>query len=223
MVLQGTGLAKKYGQIEVLKSVNIEIEKGQLVTIVGPSGAGKSTLLQILGTLDTPDAGRLEILGKNPLGLNAKSLAAFRNQLIGFVFQFHHLMPEFTAIENVCMPGLIAGKDPLKVKAKAAELLERMGLKDRITHKPTELSGGEQQRASIARALLNDPAIVFADEPTGNLDSKNAEELHQIFLNLKADLGQTFVMVTHNEALANLSDRILEMKDGFLTEKPQRF
>jgi lipoprotein-releasing system ATP-binding protein len=222
MVLKGSQLAKKYGQIQVLKSVDIAIQKGELVTIVGPSGAGKSTLLQILGTLDRADSGNLEILGKNPMGLSAKGLAAFRNQFIGFVFQFHHLLPEFTALENVCMPGWIAGKEDHAVKKKAASLLERLGLYERLDHKPTELSGGEQQRASIARALMNDPAIVLADEPTGNLDSHNAEELHRIFIELKQELNQTFVMVTHNMALAGMADRILEMKDGFLTDQTHR-
>jgi lipoprotein-releasing system ATP-binding protein len=219
MVLQGRQLAKKYGQIQVLKSVDIAIEKGELVTIVGPSGAGKSTLLQILGTLDRADSGTLEILSQNPMGLSVKNLAAFRNRYIGFVFQFHHLMPEFTALENVCMPGWIAGKDDKEVKNKAISLLERLGLGERLHHKPTELSGGEQQRASIARALMNDPAIVMADEPTGNLDSQNAESLHRIFLELKKELNQTFIMVTHNMDLAGMADRVLEMKDGFLTEK----
>ena len=219
MVLIGKKLAKKYGNIQVLRSVDIEIPKGELVTIVGPSGAGKSTLLQILGTLDKPDAGNLEILGKNPLGLPPKSLAAFRNKHIGFVFQFHHLLPEFTALENVCMPGWIAGRGDKSVKLEAITLLERLGLADRIHHKPSELSGGEQQRTSIARALLNKPAIILADEPTGNLDSKNATDLHQVFLELRKELNQTFIIVTHNLALAAVADRILEMKDGALTDQ----
>jgi len=218
MVLKGGQLAKKFGNIQVLKSVNIEIDRGELVAIIGPSGAGKSTLLQILGTLDQPDAGSLEILGKNPAGLNSKNLAAFRNQFIGFVFQFHHLLPEFTALENVSIPGWIAGKPNAEVKKRAIELLERLGLGHRIYHKPTELSGGEQQRASVARALMNAPGIVLADEPTGNLDSQNATELHKIFMELKTELNQTFVVVTHNAALSALADRVLEMKDGFLTD-----
>jgi len=219
MVLKGSQLAKKFGNIQVLKSVDIQIERGELVTIIGPSGAGKSTLLQILGTLDKPDSGSLEILGKNPLGLDSKSLAAFRNQYIGFVFQFHHLLPEFTALENVSIPGWIAGKSNSEVKKRGIELLERLGLGHRLDHKPTELSGGEQQRASVARALMNQPGIVLADEPTGNLDSQNASELHKIFLELKKELNQTFIIVTHNLTLSGLSDRVLEMKDGILTDQ----
>jgi len=219
MVLKGSQLAKKFGNIQVLKSVDIQIERGELVTIIGPSGAGKSTLLQILGTLDKPDSGSLEILGKNPLGLDSKSLAAFRNQYIGFVFQFHHLLPEFTALENVSIPGWIAGKSNSEIKKRGIELLERLGLGHRLDHKPTELSGGEQQRASVARALMNQPGIVLADEPTGNLDSQNASELHKIFLELKKELNQTFIIVTHNLTLSGLSDRVLEMKDGILTDQ----
>lgn len=219
MVLHGNQLARRYGSLDVLKSVDIQVEKGELVTIVGPSGAGKSTLLQILGTLDRPDSGKLRILDKDPFALTTKQLAAFRNQHIGFVFQFHHLLPEFTALENVCMPGWIAKQADSTVRKKATEMLQRLGLGGRLDHKPSELSGGEQQRASIARALLNAPAVVLADEPTGNLDSRNAEDLHRLFLQLREDLGQTFIMVTHNQALAAMSDRILEMKDGVLTEK----
>jgi lipoprotein-releasing system ATP-binding protein len=218
MVLKGSQLAKKFGSIQVLKSVDIQIDRGELVTIVGPSGAGKSTLLQILGTLEKPDSGTLEILGKNPSGLDGKNLAAFRNQFIGFVFQFHHLLPEFTALENVSIPGWIAGKPNADVKKRGIELLERLGLGHRLHHKPTELSGGEQQRASVARALMNAPGIVLADEPTGNLDSQNASELHKIFIELKTELNQTFIVVTHNMALSGLADRVLEMKDGFLTD-----
>lgn len=221
MVLKGKGLARSYGNLEVLRSVDIEIQKGELVSIIGPSGAGKSTLLQILGTLDKPDTGTLEIMGKNPFFLNPNALAAFRNQQIGFVFQFHHLLPEFTALENVCMPGWIAKRPDPEVRREATLLLERLGLADRLDHKPSELSGGEQQRCSIARALLNKPAIVLADEPTGNLDSHSARSLHEIFLELKQELGQTFIIVTHNAALASLSDRILEMGDGLLGESIQ--
>lgn len=221
MVLKGNGLAKRYGNLEVLRAVDIEIAQGELVSIIGPSGAGKSTLLQILGTLDKPDAGSLEIMGKNPFSLNQKALAAFRNQYIGFVFQFHHLLAEFTALENVCMPGWIAKRPDKEVRREAAGLLERLGLASRLGHKPSELSGGEQQRCSIARALLNKPAIVLADEPTGNLDSNNAKGLHEIFLELKQELNQTFVIVTHNTALAGLSDRVLEMRDGLLGESIQ--
>ena len=216
MVLQGKQLAKNYGAIQVLRSVDVAIEEGEMVTIVGPSGAGKSTLLQILGTLDMPDSGALSILGQSPLGLKAKALAAFRNRYIGFVFQFHHLLPEFTALENVCMPGWIAGKPKTKVMDEGQMLLHRLGLEDRKHHKPTELSGGEQQRVSIARALINKPAIVLADEPTGNLDSKNARDLHQVFLELKREFNQTFIIVTHNMDLAALADRVLEMRDGQL-------
>lgn len=219
MVLKGSNLHRTYGNLEVLKSVDIEINRGELVTIVGPSGAGKSTLLQILGTLDRPDGGSLEILGKNPFKLSVKDLASFRNQHIGFVFQFHHLLPEFTALENVCMPGWIAGKSESQIVPEAKKLLERLGLGDRMQHKPTELSGGEQQRASIARALLNKPAIVLADEPTGNLDSRNAGELHKLFLELRGELNQTFIIVTHNQSLAAMSDRVLEMRDGWLNSK----
>lgn len=221
MVLVGRDLAKHYGNLEVLRSVDIEIRQGELVSIVGPSGAGKSTLLQILGTLDSPDSGTLEIMGINPWALKPKALAAFRNQQIGFVFQFHHLLPEFTALENVCMPGWIAKRPDKEVRREASFLLERLGLAERFEHKPSELSGGEQQRCSIARALLNKPSIVLADEPTGNLDSNNARSLHEIFLDLRQELGQTFVIVTHNNALAGLSDRVLEMKDGLLGESIQ--
>jgi lipoprotein-releasing system ATP-binding protein len=193
-----------------------------MITIVGPSGAGKSTLLQILGTLDLPDSGSLEILGKNPVGLSSKNLAAFRNQQIGFVFQFHHLLPEFTALENVCMPGWIARRPDKEVRKFASELLESMGLADRLDHKPSEMSGGEQQRTSIARALINRPAIVLADEPTGNLDTQNAADLHRIFLQLKETFQQTFIIVTHNPELASLADRVLVMKDGYLTNQSQK-
>ena len=220
MVLQGRQLNKNYGPLAICKYVDVAVNQGELVTIVGPSGAGKSTLLQILGTLDKPDSGTLEILGKNPFQLSAKALAAFRNENIGFVFQFHHLLPEFTALENVCMPGWIGNKKDAEVKKRATELLERLGLKDRIHHKPTELSGGEQQRAAVARALINKPTIVLADEPSGNLDTQNATDLHQIFLDLKRELNQTFVVVTHNPSFTALADRVLEMKDGQLNDLP---
>lgn len=219
MVLKAQSLSKKYGELSVLQSVDLEVQAGELVSIVGPSGAGKSTLLQILGTLDLPDSGSLEILGHNPIGLKPNELAAFRNQKIGFVFQFHHLLPEFTAWENICLPGWIAGKKESEIKPFATNLMEQLGILDRKNHKPSELSGGEQQRVSIARALINKPAIILADEPTGNLDSHNAEELHRIFLDLKKSMGQTFIVVTHNQALARLADRILEMKDGNLTNQ----
>ncbi len=221
MVLKAKGLARKYESLDVLRSVDVEIRQGELVSIVGPSGAGKSTLLQILGTLDKPDSGTLEILGQNPFTLDSKGLAAFRNRYIGFVFQFHHLLPEFTALENVCMPGWIAKRPDAEVKKEAKGILNRLGLSARLDHKPSELSGGEQQRTSIARALLNKPAIVLADEPTGNLDSNNARSLHEIFLELRNELNQTFVIVTHNQALAAMSDRVLEMRDGHLGESIQ--
>jgi len=221
MVLKAKGLARKYESLDVLRSVDVEIRQGELVSIVGPSGAGKSTLLQILGTLDKPDSGTLEILGQNPFTLDSKGLAAFRNRYIGFVFQFHHLLPEFTALENVCMPGWIAKRPDAEVRKEAKGILDRLGLSARLDHKPSELSGGEQQRTSIARALLNKPAIVLADEPTGNLDSNNARSLHEIFLELRNELNQTFVIVTHNQALASMSDRVLEMRDGHLGESIQ--
>lgn len=218
-VIKGTGLKKRYGSVDVLKGVDISIYKQELVTIVGLSGAGKSTLLQILGTLDKPDEGSLFFSDIQPFSLNSRSLAHFRNQQIGFVFQFHHLLPEFSALENVSIPGLIAGKAKKEVAEKAEGLLEKLNLSHRLQHKPTELSGGEQQRVAIARALINNPAVVLADEPTGNLDSRNAEELHDLFLLLKEELKQTFVIVTHNQSLANLADRVLEMKDGHILEK----
>ena len=200
--------------MEVLRGLDLELSKGQLVTIVGPSGCGKSTLLHILGTLDQADQGVVELEGVNLSMLNGRRLANFRNQKIGFVFQFHHLLPEFTALENVSIPGWIAGRKKSEVKKAAADLLEKLGLKDRLTHKPGELSGGEQQRVAVARALINQPSIVLADEPTGNLDGVHAKELHVLFHALKKELGQTFVVVTHNEELAAQSDRVLTMRDG---------
>lgn len=214
-MLQAHQIVRKYGTLPVLKGIDLEITQGELVTIVGASGAGKSTLLHILGTLDNPDSGKVIIKGTDVFGLKEKDLAAFRNEEIGFVFQFHHLLPEFTALENVCMPGFIGGKGSTITK-RAQELLEMLGLKERLSHLPSQLSGGEQQRVAVARALINNPAIVFADEPSGNLDSRNAEDLHQLFFKLRNELGQTFVIVTHNEHLANLADRKLEMVDGGL-------
>jgi lipoprotein-releasing system ATP-binding protein len=207
-------IIKSYNQLQVLKGVSLEIEKGEVVSIVGKSGAGKSTLLHILGTLDSPDKGTVRINDKEVTSMNKKEIAHFRNTNIGFVFQFHHLLPEFTALENVCIPAYIAKKNTLDAQKRATELLDYLGLKDRITHKPTELSGGEQQRVAVARALMNNPAVVFADEPTGNLDTTSSNELHQLFLQLKRDFQQTFVIVTHNESLATLSDRRLVMADG---------
>lgn len=215
-MLKATGIYKKYGQLEVLKAVDITVNKGEIVSIVGSSGAGKSTLLHILGTLDTADKGTININGQQIESLSAYKLAAFRNRHIGFVFQFHHLLPEFTALENVCIPGWIAGSGKADVLARANELLKTLGLGNRLENKPHQLSGGEQQRVAVARALINNPDIVMADEPTGNLDSANARELHQLFIDLRNKLDQTFLIVTHNEELAKMSDRILMMKDGLM-------
>jgi lipoprotein-releasing system ATP-binding protein len=213
-MLQATGITKTFGPLTVLNGVDIDIQKGEMVSIVGSSGAGKSTLLHILGSLDSPDAGTIVINNQVLTQLSQNQLAAFRNQHIGFIFQFHHLLPEFDALENVCIPGWIANKPRDLVQKRAIELLDLLGLGDRHHHKPNELSGGEQQRVAVARALINDPLIVFADEPTGNLDSTNAAELHQLFIRINQTLGTTFLIVTHNEALAALSSRILHMKDG---------
>ncbi|HNH21035.1 MAG TPA: ABC transporter ATP-binding protein [Ferruginibacter sp.] len=213
-MLTAVNIQKKYGQLAVLKGVDISVDKGEIVSIVGSSGAGKSTLLHILGTLDKADSGSISMDGQRIESLSGKKLAAFRNNHIGFVFQFHHLLPEFTALENVCIPGWIAGKVKKEVQARAVALLNTLGLGDRLENKPQQLSGGEQQRVAVARALVNDPMIVMADEPTGNLDSTNARELHQLFIDLRNQFRQTFLIVTHNEELARLSDRILHMKDG---------
>ena len=213
-MLVAKNIYKNYGSLPVLKGVDIEIKKGEIVSIAGSSGAGKSTLLHILGTLDFADKGEIFLDDESIDTLKGKRLAAFRNTHIGFVFQFHHLLPEFTAIENVCIPGWIAGRKRKEVTEKAEELLNILGLKDRGEHKPNELSGGEQQRVAVARALINNPSIVMADEPTGNLDSANAKELHNLFIDLRKRFNQTFLIVTHNEELAQLSDRILHMKDG---------
>ncbi|MDO8367033.1 MAG: ABC transporter ATP-binding protein [Saprospiraceae bacterium] len=216
MVLEAKDIHKSYGPLEILKGVNLEIPKGEILSIVGKSGAGKSTLLHILGTLDWADKGEMTIAGQRIKSLNANQLAAFRNRHIGFVFQFHHLLPEFTALENVCIPGFIQRKNDADVKRRAEELLDYLGLHDRLSHKPMQLSGGEQQRVAVARALVNQPDIIFADEPTGNLDSSASKDLHQLIRQLRNDYGQTFVIVTHNKELAELSDRCLEMKDGLL-------
>lgn len=213
-MLVATNLYKRFRALEVLKGVSIEVQKGELATIIGPSGCGKSTLLHLLGTLDTPDQGTINLLGTDFSTLNGKKLAAFRNKHIGFVFQFHHLLPEFDALENVCIPGWIAGRKKNEVKQAATELLKKMGLSHRLTHRPAELSGGEQQRVAVARALINQPTLVLADEPTGNLDSAHARELHQLFVDLKNELGQSFLIVTHNEELAAQSDRVWSMRDG---------
>jgi lipoprotein-releasing system ATP-binding protein len=213
-MLTGKNIYKRYGTLEVLRGVNLEISKGEVVAIVGPSGCGKSTLLHILGSLDKADMGEIVINNAALSLLSGNKLAAFRNKHIGFVFQFHHLLPEFTALENVCIPGWLAGRNKNEVKEKAEGLLKILGLVDRNENKPNQLSGGEQQRVAVARALINNPDIIFADEPTGNLDSANAEELHQLFFDLRKQFNQTFLIVTHNEELSQLSDRVLHMKDG---------
>jgi lipoprotein-releasing system ATP-binding protein len=213
-MLSGKNIFKKYGSVEVLKGVDIEIARGEVVSIVGPSGSGKSTLLHIIGTLDKADSGTVSMNEILVNSLTPKKMAAFRNKHIGFVFQFHHLLPEFTALENVCIPGWLAGRKKKEVEEKAGELLKMLNLAHRMENKPNAMSGGEQQRVAVARALINNPDIVFADEPTGNLDSANAKELHQLFFELKRKFNQTFLIVTHNEELAGLSDRVLHMKDG---------
>ncbi len=213
-MIKAKNIQKSYGQLQVLKGVDLNIERGELVSIVGKSGAGKSTLLHILGTLDHPDAGSLSINGKDVSKLGTKESANFRNKNIGFIFQFHHLLPEFTAVENVCIPAFIQKVSEQDAQTRAKELLGYLGLSDRLTHKPNELSGGEQQRVAVARALMNQPDIVFADEPSGNLDSASSSELHKLLFQLRKDFNQTFVIVTHNEELANMSDRRLVMTDG---------
>ena len=213
-MLTATAIHKTYGQLEVLRGVSLTIKQGEIASIVGPSGSGKSTLLHILGTLDKADSGKISIDNKSLDEMNARVLAAFRNRNIGFVFQFHHLLPEFTALENVSIPGWIAGRSKKEVAEKAASLLDLLGLADRMENKPQQLSGGEQQRVAVARALVNQPRIIFADEPSGNLDSANARELHNLFFDLRKQFNQTFLIVTHNEELAQMSDRILHMKDG---------
>jgi lipoprotein-releasing system ATP-binding protein len=213
-MLTARDIHKYYGDLWVLKGVNVDISKGEIVSIAGPSGSGKSTLLHILGTLDIPDKGEVILQGKRVNELKGKLLASFRNNNIGFVFQFHHLLPEFTALENVCIPAWIAGRKKRETEERAKKLLNTLGVGARLEHKPNALSGGEQQRVAVARALINNPAIIFADEPTGNLDSANARELHQLFFDLRNQFQQTFLIVTHNEELAQMSDRILHMKDG---------
>ena len=209
-------IKKSFGSLEVLKGIDLHIEKGEVVSIVGPSGAGKTTLLQIIGTLDKPDAGSILIDNVNVTTLSQKKLADFRNRHIGFVFQFHQLLPEFTALENIMIPAYIAGTGSKAAKQRAEELLQFMGLSDRAKHKPNELSGGEKQRVAVARALVNNPAVILADEPSGSLDSKNKEELHQLFFDLRDKFGQTFVIVTHDEQLASITDRTIHMRDGLL-------
>ncbi len=213
-MLVAKNIFKNYQQLQVLKGVDIHINQGEVVSIVGSSGAGKSTLLHILGTLDEADGGQISLNNQNLSTLSGSKLAAFRNKNIGFVFQFHHLLPEFTALENVCIPGWVAGKKKQDVEKRAIELLTILGLQNRLQNKPNQLSGGEQQRVAVARALINNPQIVMADEPTGNLDSANAKELHQLFIDLRQKFNQAFLIVTHNEELAKMSDRIVHMKDG---------
>ncbi|QQS98260.1 ABC transporter ATP-binding protein [Sphingobacterium spiritivorum] len=213
-MLQAKGIYKAYGDLPILKGVDLEVEKAEIVTIVGASGAGKSTLLHIIGTLDRPESGEVWIDGIKVSGLNEKKLSAFRNKHIGFVFQFHHLLPEFTALENVCIPAFINGVPKKEAETSAMQLLEMLGVAHRATHKPSAMSGGEQQRVSVARALINKPSIVLADEPSGNLDSENAAALHQLFFDLRDKIQQTFVIVTHNDELANISDRTIHMRDG---------
>ena len=213
-MIRGENITKSFGNLQVLKGIDILIPEGKIVSIVGASGAGKTTLLQILGTLSRPTSGKVYINHKEVSSLGEKEISQFRNRNIGFVFQFHHLLPEFTALENVCIPAYINGISRTKTEHKAAELLTFLGLADRLTHKPDELSGGEQQRVSVARALINDPMVIFADEPSGNLDSQNKQELHSLFFSLRDKFGQTFVIVTHDTHLANMSDIKFEMNDG---------
>lgn len=215
-MLQAINIHKAYGSLQVLKGIDLTIQKGEVVSIVGASGAGKSTLLHILGTLDAADQGQVLFNGQQVGNYKSSDLARFRNRHIGFIFQFHNLLPEFTALENVCLPGFLANTPEEQVQKRAQDLLEMLHLGHRLDHKPSEMSGGEQQRTAVARALINAPAIIFADEPSGNLDSANAQQLHEIFFQLRADLNQTFVIVTHNEQLADMADRKVVMKDGYL-------
>ena len=211
-------ISKRFGQLQVLKGISLTVNAHEIISIVGPSGAGKTTLLQIMGTLDKPDSGSISINGNNILKLNDQKLSEFRNKNIGFVFQFHQLLPEFTALENIMIPALIANTGDSRAKKNASELLNMLGLSSRAGHKPNELSGGEKQRVAVARALINNPAVIFADEPSGSLDTENKEELHQLFFDLREKLGQTFVIVTHDENLAKLTDRTIHMKDGLVVD-----
>lgn len=215
-MLEASGIEKSYGALKVLKGVDLSVKAGEIVAIVGASGAGKSTLLHMLGTLDSPDKGKISIKGQDVFGQGQNALASFRNRHIGFVFQFHNLLPEFSALENVMIPGLLSGRKENEVRAGAEKLLNELGLADRMHHKPSELSGGEQQRTAVARALINSPDLILADEPSGNLDSGNALDLHELFFRLRDKLGQTFIIVTHNQDFANMADRKLEMRDGII-------
>lgn len=217
-MIKVTNIHKRFGELEVLKGISLEVKKGELVSIVGASGAGKTTLLQLIGTLSRADEGRIEIDGYDVTTLSDDALSRFRNQKIGFVFQFHHLLPEFSALENVMIPALIAGRERGGAEARARELLHMMGLTERLEHKPSQLSGGEQQRVSIARALINNPAVVLADEPSGNLDSRNRDEIHRLFFELRERTGQTIVIVTHDEKLASTADRCIRIEDGRVAE-----
>lgn len=213
-MISAKNISKQYDSLQVLKGIDLDIKKGEIVSIVGASGAGKTTLLQILGTLDTPDSGELRYGDELVSAMSSNVLASFRNKRIGFIFQFHHLLPEFTALENVCLPAYIGNKSKAEAEKRGTELLSFLGLSDRITHKPSELSGGEQQRVAVARSLINEPDVIFADEPSGNLDSANAKDLHQLFFSLRDEFQQTFVIVTHNDELAEMADRKLVMSDG---------
>lgn len=215
-MLKAQNIAKSFGDLNVLKGISLEVAKGEVVSIVGASGAGKTTLLQILGTLGKPDSGKVLIKGADVFAMNERNLASFRNQEIGFVFQFHHLLPEFTALENVCIPGYIARRDRKEVEARAKELLSVLDLDARLHHKPSELSGGEKQRVAVARALINDPAVILADEPSGNLDSKNQEELFNLFFKMREAFNQTFIIVTHDEHFASAADRMIRISDGII-------
>jgi len=215
-MLTASGLTKSYGSLPILKGIDLVVNQGEVISIVGASGAGKTTLLQLLGTLEEPDSGTISIDGTNPFELSPKKLSEFRNTQIGFIFQFHQLLPEFTAIENACLPALIKGVSLNEAKKEAAKLLDMLGITARINHKPSELSGGEQQRVAVARSLINQPKVIFADEPSGNLDSKNSKDLHQLFFDLRKEFNQSFVIITHNDELANMADRKLVMQDGIL-------